>query len=163
MPCRLLWVHWEFLPTPSARRATHRPARRPRSGDISTHALREEGDGLSPASSAGHQGLFLPTPSARRATIGHLPNKSLMVISTHALREEGDFNRQEVVAQRDHISTHALREEGDRSGQCSRCRRHYFYPRPPRGGRHLPPHVLAVDDDFYPRPPRGGRRRKAPG
>ena len=34
-----------------------------------------------------------------------------------------------------------------------------FYPRPPRGGRHLEPaagHHPAAD--FYPRPPRGGRR-----
>ena len=33
-----------FLSTPSARRATHRPQRIPRRGDISIHALREEGD-----------------------------------------------------------------------------------------------------------------------
>ena len=36
--------------------------------------------------------------------------------------------------------------------------RNYFYPRPPRGGRHFADHALAPPNmDFYPRPPRGGR------
>ena len=60
-----------FLPTPSARRATHRyrvavlgyPL-------ISTHALREEGDPLT-----------------------CFPARSTVPISTHALREEGDSAR----------------------------------------------------------------------
>ena len=34
----------------------------------------------------------------------------------------------------------------------------YFYPRPPRGGRHLNGSFLVVHLNFYPRPPRGGRR-----
>ena len=33
-----------------------------------------------------------------------------------------------------------------------------FYPRPPRGGRHLLSTALGTPTDFYPRPPRGGRR-----
>ena len=60
-----------------------------------------------------------------------------------------------------------------------------FYPRPPRGGRHVDPfrrggcrgisihalreegdfvhgHLHRVRYDFYPRPPRGGRPRMAP-
>ena len=56
-----------FLPTPSARRATGKRAQIPRYYEISTHALREEGDPalvvvvfVPP--------VFLPTPSARRAT-----------------------------------------------------------------------------------------------
>ena len=79
-----------FLPTPSARRATHEHNRTaqhwrnfyprpPRGGRrtapylhfvylwISTHALREEGDYLNCAHSTNGQ-EFLPTPSARRAT-----------------------------------------------------------------------------------------------
>ena len=37
----------------------------------------------------------------------------------------------------------------------------YFYPRPPRGGRH-PPNLSATPRrNFYPRPPRGGRRSSA--
>ena len=34
----------------------------------------------------------------------------------------------------------------------------YFYPRPPRGGRHGSPMGWDRFGDFYPRPPRGGRR-----
>ena len=34
------------------------------------------------------------------------------------------------------ISIHALREEGDRATACGRQPTCYFYPRPPRGGRH---------------------------
>ena len=58
----------EFLPTPSARRATRHLA--PCSGilPISTHALREEGDSRA-ACSFMPALVFLPTPSARRATV----------------------------------------------------------------------------------------------
>ena len=34
----------------------------------------------------------------------------------------------------------------------------YFYPRPPRGGRHSSRKSASASTDFYPRPPRGGRR-----
>ena len=123
-----------FLPTPSARRATYSLARgrleanisthalreegdrgrihRRRRGGISTHALREEGDRHKPEC-VQNGGLFLPTPSARRATLPPLVNHLFGLISTHALREEGDsmcaYRRFGVTS----ISTHALREEGD--------------------------------------------------
>ena len=35
------------------------------------------------------------------------------------------------------ISIHALREEGDVSCWLSESAQRYFYPRPPRGGRHV--------------------------
>ena len=78
------------------------------------------------------------------------------------------------------ISIHALREEGDFASMRCAVRASNFYPRPPRGGRRLPPgqkyfylsisiHALREEGDavelgqdtgladFYPRPPRGGR------
>ena len=61
---------------------------------ISIHALREEGDALSP-------GLvfwilsFLSTPSARRATCGGGFRHLDLLISIHALREEGDLRSTE--------------------------------------------------------------------
>ena len=81
------------------------------------------------------------------------------------------------------ISIHALREEGDCLSSQSISRSHYFYPRPPRGGRPRGPrkesqnpeisiHALREEGDtvcfspnssrlnFYPRPPRGGRPRR---
>ena len=57
--------------------------------------------------------LFLSTPSARRATANMIGQIAGAAISIHALREEGD----------DEIY-HVLHD------------RQYFYPRPPRGGRH---------------------------
>ena len=58
-------------------------------------------------------------------------------ISIHALREEGDHGRRRQHRDRP-ISIHALREEGD-VRNCSAAARSagYFYPRPPRGGRHF--------------------------
>ena len=58
---------------------------------ISTHALREEGDGLRNGRYRQIH-LFLPTPSARRATAMVAFIKRIAEISTHALREEGDLN-----------------------------------------------------------------------
>ena len=55
-----------FLPTPSVRRATQLPRACPLLLAISTHALREEGDG------------------------GYSRDGDWEMISTHALREEGD-------------------------------------------------------------------------
>ena len=36
----------------------------------------------------------------------------------------------------------------------------YFYPRPPRGGRHSSETIRCSRRYFYPRPPRGGRRQR---
>ena len=147
-----------FLSTPSARRATlpdealevikndfyPRPPRGGRrkvrilpqiAGDISIHALREEGDVLSPEFHTSRVLKFLSTPSARRATQGRTTRsvrgwnfyprpprggrpesltrmKQSGKISIHALREEGDGNDRYPYYPQE-ISIHALREEGD--------------------------------------------------
>ena len=79
-----------FLSTPSARRAT-RGRRRDleAGGQISIHALREEGD-VFPVERAVARYLFLSTPSARRATDQFGGFLRSLCISIHALREEGD-------------------------------------------------------------------------
>ena len=81
-----------------------------------------------------------------------------------------------------YISIHALREEGDAPPSFFGRSGGYFYPRPPRGGRHFAPSPCGstieflstpsarrattcckrsdnVSCNFYPRPPRGGRPR----
>ena len=79
----------KFLSTPSARRATRAGHIAAHFGNISIHALREEGD-LRAGRSAAEAAEFLSTPSARRAT-PVLPEQSIRYeISIHALREEGD-------------------------------------------------------------------------
>ena len=84
------------------------------------------------------------------------------------------------------ISIHALREEGDARDPATESRPANFYPRPPRGGRHVASRQqssasgpisihalreegdsylflqLAPPVDFYPRPPRGGRPAAQP-
>ena len=101
---------FQFLSTPSARRATARRFAGQCPDRISIHALREEGDAV------------------------HGPENLVDAISIHALREEGDavHGPENLV---DAISIHALREEGDWAGRAHPSCRGYFYPRPPRGGR----------------------------
>ena len=129
-----------------------------RGGQISIHALREEGDfmhqtspstaayfyprpprggRLAPILATDTIDPFLSTPSARRATIPQVLPALLFAISIHALREEGD-----------------------QDGLDRLCCRSYFYPRPPRGGRHHLFDLVALPCHFYPRPPRGGRQQK---
>ena len=76
MPSRLLWEHFEFLSTPSARRAT-------------------AGSEMAPTWKA----VFLSTPSARRATPYFSDKFNTFFISIHALREEGDVYNREIYAQ----------------------------------------------------------------
>ena len=125
---------FEFLSTPSARRATANIGEQAILNKISIHALREEGDPRKSMHRA-TQRIFLSTPSARRATANIGEQAILNKISIHALREEGDGIRAQPAtaasrflstpsarrATRAHcnghrhyqISIHALREEGD--------------------------------------------------
>ena len=105
---------YQFLSTPSARRATALSSKVSELMEISIHALREEGDWPTPPASTmssyfyprpprGGRRIrvsavlesqeFLSTPSARRAT-GTMAQKLYQTfISIHALREEGDCKR----------------------------------------------------------------------
>ena len=146
---------------------------------ISIHALREEGDArltqrrvtmsyfYPRPPRGGRQEIpysqytvkeFLSTPSARRATFDALAARcaALEFLSTPSAR-------------RATVPRHRAPRPD-----------HYFYPRPPRGGRQdaakafLSIHIISIHalreegdqklstdrkstNDFYPRPPRGGR------
>ena len=102
----------EFLPTPSARRATAAtsaqtateqaflptPSARRATTGWSLHAVYRRyfyprpprGGRLAPDNAKKIANIFLPTPSARRATFRHPIGGRRIEISTHALREEGD-------------------------------------------------------------------------
>ena len=169
---------FQFLPTPSARRATDQVRFLSSHVSISTHALREEGDPAG-SSRSSHKARFLPTPSARRATDFFNVFTAVFVISTHALREEGD---ELLIRQYDAFDNFYPRPPrgGRRRGRlliCCHClflptpsarratpcqmagagHQWDFYPRPPRGGRPKLAAMLDGRGDFYPRPPRGGR------
>ena len=72
-------------------------------------------------------------------------------ISIHALREEGDVLKL-LFTSSDIISIHALREEGDFTTFSAFAFHEYFYPRPPRGGRHVVGQGRDLDDGFLSTP-----------
>ena len=101
----------QFLPTPSARRAT----------------------GVTVVDYRGAV-KFLPTPSARRATFLYRLSQRDLRISTHALREEGDLCQWGVRGSVHHFYPRPPRG-GRRTSPNASKMGDYFYPRPPRGGR----------------------------
>ena len=103
--------HFQFLSTPSARRATSK-----------TQAYRTR------------HISFLSTPSARRATECHaLGAVRRIFLSTPSARRATFFGKSFIGLCL--ISIHALREEGDHRPWALGRSALYFYPRPPRGGR----------------------------
>ena len=125
-------------------------------GDISIHALREEGDPETrptreastnfyprpprggrptPHRKKGRHTIFLSTPSARRATPALLRYVAFVGISIHALREEGDFQQAAIYCYHQiFLSTPSARRATSKGGE-KIDRPSDFYPRPPRGGR----------------------------
>ena len=103
--------NFEFLSTPSARRATRRRM-------ASLHPI-----------------VFLSTPSARRATDDgrNLRLRCAEFLSTPSARRATDAAKKFFALPI--ISIHALREEGDNTDQRKMNVARHFYPRPPRGGR----------------------------
>ena len=96
--------------------------------------------------------VFLSTPSARRAT--HRPPQGDQDdgISIHALREEGDTPTAGRPANsRKFLSTPSARR-ATASGSCARASRSNFYPRPPRGGRHLLDLLSRMTNEFLSTP-----------
>ena len=170
----------EFLPTPSARRATAPLLVIPDAERISTHALREEGDSCL-ATGLKRVPNFYPRPPRGGRPSPSRPHLSEAPISTHALREEGDYFRKDRAALESYfyprpprggrhcldaapfglvvISTHALREEGDPQNFWLVLIRGRFLPTPSaRRATCLQSWRRRRYNDFYPRPPRGGRR-----
>ena len=76
--------------------------------------------------------------------------QSLLNISIHALREEGDDVKLSDGSTKT-ISIHALREEGDLLPSVLLPGSHYFYPRPPRGGRlgHAAAHIVGSEISIH--------------
>ena len=164
---------FEFLSTPSARRAT-RGMRRyccPRTY-FYPRPPRGGRPGIRPALSALR--YFYPRPPRGGRPLYGAARQGVRGISIHALREEGDSGcnaghnlsdvflstpsarratKQPVFSNnRRIISIHALREEGD-GVQVSRC--HLlgnFYPRPPRGGRRDTKAAFAPSHEFLSTP-----------
>ena len=163
----------QFLPTPSARRATfffglekslifYFYPRPPRGGrqhietsrrsltGISTHALREEGD----SRKALHPFFimdFYPRPprGGRQRRLSSLSAGALF-LPTPSARRATPISV--FFPAPPPISTHALREEGDSIASIGTTGSCNFYPRPPRGGRPVTLDVLPPLAEFLPTP-----------
>ena len=154
-----------FLSTPSARRATVRCGllpptrydfypRPPRGGRPGQRHCADHLQNFYPRPPRGgrpatalHRGkaaVFLSTPSARRATLVAEPRGWRFVISIPARRVEGDVRLPVVVSfPLLFLSTPSARRAT--MGVLIRMRPfNYFYPRPPRGGRHLLPFFVWI-------------------
>ena len=145
---------------------------------ISIHALREEGDRLAAWQTCFQQDFYpRPPRGGRQAAAFVLALDKLFLSTPSARRATTSFHFCVTLVL---ISIHALREEGDAAGTDGAQDQKHFYPRPPRGGRHISlvypqktalflstpsarratPHSgrpSSQPADFYPRPPRGGR------
>ena len=130
----------------------------PSRGQISIHALREEGDARQ-GPTAPRKGVFLSTPSARRATnhIFFFPH-SFQFLSTPSARRATKAAVVDIFQHR--ISIHALREEGDSvSWTIGRAEVKFLSTPSARRATHDKGLQRRVKEYFYPRPPRGGRRQ----
>ena len=180
MPSRLLWEHFEFLSTPSARRATGFGAQTP-SGGYDFYPRPPRG-GRQDSETNGFRIIkFLSTPSARRAT----RTRRQMVSGSSNFYPRPPRGGRPGLGDKwfqDHqISIHALREEGDPDAPRLTEMRKLFLSTPSARratfleGQSSSPlsisiHALREEGDpparrwwrcrgyFYPRPPRGGRR-----
>ena len=104
---------------------------------ISIHALREEGDKI-PSQTIDVRLDFYPRPprGGRRAGISKPP--MLQTISIHALREVGDADGCSAeCAVLVFLSTPSARRATEALANYRQMNEEDFYPRPPRGGRHL--------------------------
>ena len=118
-----------------------RPEKKPVSVEltsISIHALREEGD-RPRASRAAGRGDFYPRPPRGGRLGERRDGHGREVISIHALREEGDAGQaSKPKAFGPFLSTPSARR-ATRFSPPDESQLAYFYPRPPRGGRHISP------------------------
>ena len=171
-----------FLSTPSARRATAVT----QTGSVtSVNFYPRPPRGGRRASTARRLSFmqFLSTPSARRATRTSCTRSLPMRFLSTPSARRATYRYATYKATAIFLSTPSARR-ATRASSSRRCHSMYFYPRPPRGGRHssmiptrygvtISIHALREEGDhqsgrpdsradhFYPRPPRGGRLKFA--
>ena len=117
---------------------------------ISIHALREEGDKDGEVSAEWEENFYPRPPRGGRLTpLPRQPRNSLF-LSTPSARRATVYARG--VPRRYEISIHALREEGDCCPVAAINPIDDFYPRPPRGGRHVGESGVALGEKFLSTP-----------
>ncbi len=103
---------------------------------ISIHAPREGSDLLAVSCSA-LWGISIHAPREGSDRLQHLGLIRRFVISIHAPREGSDTILRPFYPGGDYISIHAPREGSDSGRQAGKHRPQHFYPRSPRGERHV--------------------------
>ena len=150
----------KFQSTPSARRATKAIQLSVNAGDISIHALREEGDFMCTGFPTWFRNFNPRPPRGGRRQQKSLTQPIQPFQSTPSARRATGWPSQTFSLPLKFQSTPSARRATCRRRLCPPLLLH-FNPRPPRGGR---PHVLYTimpqPHDFNPRPPRGGRQQK---
>ena len=127
-------------------------------GDISIHALREEGDRV-PGYRTHHHPISIHALREEGDLHSGVVREGSSRISIHALREESDLHSGVVREGSSRISIHALREEGDPPGvELQAPRRGISIHALREEGDGMPLMMPAAVTNFYPRPPHGGRR-----
>ena len=116
--------------------------------DISTHALREEGDGQGGKHADGGT-YFYPRPprGGRHTTTGE--TYRVTSISTHALREEGDVRLPYSSNSASRFLPTPSARRATRQTEKGHFRPDYFYPRPPRGGRLLATALIVTRPSLF--------------
>ena len=126
-------------------------------GDISIHALREEGDRV-PGYRTHHHPISIHALREEGDLHSGVVREGSSRISIHALREESDLHSGVVREGSSRISIHALREEGDPPGvELQAPRRGISIHALREEGDGMPLMMPAAVTNFYPRPPHGGR------
>ena len=146
------------LPAPFRWRATGTGMSMQTAVQISIHALRVEGDRPRRDPGCRQHPHFYPRPPGGGRLQASISRAQTPRISIHALRVEGDkLTRPRGGILLAFLSTPSgWRATAEQNATLSPP--HYFYPRPPSGGRHSPRRSFGRRRNFYPRPPSGGRR-----
>ena len=145
-----------FLSTPSARRATAEVGVHALAKGISIHALREEGDRQPPGWQYGEFDFYPRPPRGGRPDETGRYRRAYRFLSTPSARRATSVG--ERMSINAGISIHALREEGDQSGAVTIAAVAGFLSTPSaRRATFQPSFSPPSSGDFYPRPPRGGR------
>ena len=142
MPARLLWDHFQFLSTPSARRATAKTVSNLTQQAISIHALREEGDIRPEIPCRRNLQNFYPRPPRGGRPSCAASASGATAISIHALREEGDEDSKLACTELTVFLSTPSARRATHAGAFTAVSVRDFYPRPPRGGR-----LLLVDEE----------------
>ena len=145
-----------FLSTPSARRATGVLHKGNVQSVISIHALREEGDPVPSSETTSVEDFYPRPPRGGRPALLRCPGRSAQFLSTPSARRATHGCRY-CFAQKKFLSTPSARRATSRQPPALSWLWKFLSTPSARRATGYPAQALWPCRDFYPRPPRGGR------